>query len=118
MLAGGLGVTMIIVAFSLWHKFGIMLTTPITFVYGCFMLLAAMYMWRKRFYFAENPEYGRVIGYWLASSVLLFATLLSLLTAPSIVSLPLYHMKTLSCLIMSFGGLMFAAKALKKKTTA
>jgi hypothetical protein len=47
-----------------------------------------------------------------------FSALISILTAPSIANLPLYHPKTLSCLVMVVAGGLFAVKACRKKTAA
>jgi hypothetical protein len=83
--------------------------------YGCFLLLMALHIWRNSSHFTEK---ARRMGFSLTSSTLIFAALISILTAPSIANLPLYHPKTLSCLAMVVAGGLFSVKACRKKPTA
>lgn len=111
-LTGVIGMIMAMISLCLWYKFGSQLFTFIALAYGGLMVFTALYMWRNRRHFTEKAP---VMGYWFASSVLLFSTLLNLLTTPSITSLPLFHPKTFSCLVMGLAAMVLAAKALKKK---
>ena len=112
-LTGVMGVIVAAVTLYLWHKFGMKLTTAIALAYSGLMLLTAFYAWRNRHHLSEKAS---VLGYWFASSSLIFSTLLNLVTAPAIASLPLYHPKTLSCLVMGLAGGLFAVKAFKRKS--
>lgn len=75
------------------------------------MLISTFYVWRRSNHLADKVP---VMGYWFASSALIFSTLVSLLAAPSITSLPIVHPKTVSTLVMAVAGGWFALKALKK----
>lgn len=114
-IVGVFGIVMMAVAVCLWRQFGSTISTSAVLVYGCFLLLLACSIWRKR----SQPA-GDVwrTGYCLTSSALFVSALISLLTVPSIASLPPSHPKTLSFPALVVAGCVFAAKARKKKSAA
>jgi uncharacterized membrane protein len=114
-LTGIFGIVMLIVAVRLWRQFDMAWSSFVALSYGCFLLLMALHIWRNSSHFTEK---ARRMGFSLTSSALIFAALISILTAPSIANLPLYHPKTLSCLVMVVAGGLFAVKACRKKTAA
>lgn len=114
-IIGVLGLMMMAAAVTFWLQFDVRSAAAVALIYGCFLLFMAFYIWRDRCRFTETTPR---MGYWLISSIFAFSALISILTAPSIANLPLYHPKTLSCLVMVVAGGLFAVKACRKKTAA
>ena len=55
-ITGGLGLVMMAVAVTLWQLFDLNWAASVTFVYGCFLLLTAFYIWRNRCRFTEKTQ--------------------------------------------------------------
>ncbi len=69
-IIGVSGIVMLLLAVAFWFRFDFTVSTSAALVYGCFLLLMACQIWRKRSHLLAEGIWRE--GYWLTSSALIF----------------------------------------------